>query len=97
MTCCTRVDAVLTLDDEMLVLLRGGAPERSIWLHSGLAVPAVVMLARWRDAHTPIEVTEDGGDTVLTPKTEQIGLRFRDQGFRGQPALGGVEMWRVRG
>jgi hypothetical protein len=92
MTCCTRVDAVLTLDDEMLVLLRGGSPERSCWVHSAVAVPAVVMLARWRDARTPIEVTENGGDTVLTPKTEQIGLRFRHQ-----TAGADVEFWRVRG
>ena len=74
-----RIESVLALDDELLVTLRGGIPETSCWLHSQMSVQAVVMLARWRQAHTPITVIQDGCDTVLRPRPSEIGLRFRQQ------------------
>ena len=75
----SRVEAVLTLDDELLVSLTSETSAESRWLHSQLSVPAVVMLARWRDASVPIHVSNDELDTVLRPATSLIGLRFRRQ------------------
>ncbi|HEV3226651.1 MAG TPA: hypothetical protein VGZ52_07445 [Acidimicrobiales bacterium] len=74
-----RVEAVIALDDELLVTLRGGSPEVSRWLHSKMSLPAVVMLARWRHARTPIAILHDDGDTVLRPRPSETGLRFRRQ------------------
>ena len=75
----SRVEAVLTLDGELLVSLTSEASAESRWLHSQLSVPAVVLLARWRDASVPIHVSDEELDTVLRPATALVGLRFREQ------------------
>ena len=75
----SRVEAVITLDDELLVALKSTNPDESLWLHSHLSVTAVVILARWRDSRIAIHVIEDEGDIVLRPTATQIGLRFRRQ------------------
>ena len=83
------VDAIIALDEELLVLV--GAPGgRCRWLHCHSAVPAVMMLARWRDSHAPLRVTEDDNATIVCPPTEQIGLRFRNQ-----PGPQPIELWRA--
>jgi hypothetical protein len=73
------VEAVLTLDDELLVSLTSDASGESRWLHSQMSVPAVVMLARWRDTRMPIDVRNEGQATVLRPTAAVAGLRFREQ------------------
>jgi hypothetical protein len=75
----SRVEAVLTLDDELLVSLTSDASGESRWLHSQMSVPAVVMLARWRDTRMPIDVRNEGQATVLRPTAAVAGLRFREQ------------------
>ncbi len=75
----SRVEAVLTLDDELLVSLTSDASGESRWLHSQMSVPAVVMLARWRDTGMPIDVRNEDQATVLRPTAAVAGLRFREQ------------------
>lgn len=74
-----RVGAAIALDDELLVVLRRSPPDEERWFHSQTSVPAVILLSRWRDAGTPIEVIHDERGTVLRPGPTDTGLRFRDQ------------------
>jgi hypothetical protein len=78
------VAAVVSLDDELLVCLQRGARETYGWLYARTSVDAVVLLARWRDTHMPIEMTEDELVIVLQPSAAQTGLRFARHADRAE-------------